>query len=254
MKLFRVIATLLLPAALLMAGCSGEEDKAASVQPSTMTALYFQEVEAGVDPYPVRVLVSPGFLRFDDGEEATGYVLFDRTSGNIYSVAHGERMIFVVLNRPVTIESPKPLELTQETLHDPDAPKIDGKTPTHYQLSTNGELCGDVVVVPGMLEEARLALVEYHQALAGEQAANLEKTPPEYRTDCMLSELIFAPARYLEHGFPIHQSGTDGYMRSLVNYEVDLAYQAALFELPADYGRYSVNPLEEGEEGAVVSE
>lgn len=227
-------------AALMLAGCSGSEEEVAAVEPSGDLVLHFQESEPGIEPYAVRMLITPAYVRIDDGYDESGFVLYDRSSRSIYSVTHDDRQILKIEYRPVSIEPPRELVYAEKESSDPQAPTIDGKLPVHYELLTNGQTCHEVVAVPGLLEDARLALGEYHQALAGEQAANLFKTPPEYQSDCMLSNLVFAPVRYLEYGFPIQERTHDGYMRALVDYEIDAELAPELFVLP-EYREYSIN-------------
>ena len=232
---------------LWLTGCSepaGEAEEAAAPAAPNLV-LHFQESEPGIEPYAVRMLITPNYLRVDDGFDEGGFVLYDRGSRNIYSVTHEDRQILRIDYRPVDIEPPRELVYTVNESSDPEAPTIDGKPPVHYELLTNGEICHDVVAVSGLLEGARTALIEYHDALAGEQAANLSKTPVEYQSDCMLSNLVFAPARYLEFGFPIQERSHDGYMRALVDYERGVELAPELFLLPEGYREYSINPLDD---------
>jgi len=226
--------------ALLLAGCSGEDEAPRADTRAGDLVLHFQESEPGIDPYAVRMLVTQSHVRIDDGFDESGFVLYDRASRTIYSVTHEDRQILRIDYRPVTMAPPRELVYGQNESSDPQAPTIDGKLPVHYELLTNGQTCHDVVAVPGLLEEARLALIEYHDALAGEQAANLFKTPPEFQSDCMLSNLVFAPSRYLEFGFPIQERTHDGYVRALVDFEREAELSPELFMLP-EYREYSIN-------------
>ena len=227
-------------AALLLGGCSGTEDEPQAETQAGDLVLHFQESEPGIEPYSVRMLITRSHIRIDDGFDESGFVLYDRATRTIYSVTHEDRQILRIDYRPVTIVPPRELVHTQNESSDPQAPTIDGKVPVHYELLTNGQACHDVVAVPGLLEEARVALIEYHDALAGEQAANLFKTPPEYQSDCMLSNLVFAPSRYLEFGFPIQERTHDGYLRALVDFERGADLSPELFVLP-EYREYSIN-------------
>ena len=232
--------------ALLLVGCSGGDEAPQVQAPAGDLVLHFQESEPGIEPYPVRMLVTSSHVRIDDGFDDSGFVLYDRATRSIYSVTHEDRQILRIDYRPVTIAPPRELVYGQNESSDPQAPTIDGKLPVHYELLTNGQVCHDVVAVPGLLEEARLALIEYHDALAGEQAANLFKTPPEFQSDCLLSNLVFAPSRYLEFGFPIQERTHDGYVRALVDFERGAELSPELFVLP-EYHEYSIN--HDGAEG-----
>jgi len=240
----RLTIGLVLSMLLGLAGCSEPAEEAAAPRAEGDLVLHFQESEPGIDPYPVRMLVTQAYLRIDDGVDSGGFVLYDRAARQIFSVSHDTRQVLYIEHRAIEIEPPHELVYEEHESSDPQAPTIGGRAPVHYEFLTNGELCHEVVAVDGLLEDARLALVEYHLTLAGEQAANLNKTPAEYQTDCMLANLVFASTRYLEHGFPIQERTHDGYMRALVDYELDAQIAPELFELP-DYRHYSINPLDD---------
>ncbi|MBD3618398.1 MAG: hypothetical protein HUJ28_02870 [Chromatiales bacterium] len=245
LKLTMVLGVLAL---VTLAGCSGQDDETAGEtaqkENSRELVLHFQESEPGIEPYPVRMLVTPGFLRIDDGVDDGGFVLYDRSSRQIYSVSHEARQILFIEHRDIAIEPPHALVDEVAVSSDPQAPTIGGRAPMQVELTTNGELCHELVAVEGLLEEARLALIEYHETLAGEQAVNLNKTPVEYQTDCMLSSLVFGATRYLDHGFPIQERSYNGYTRALVDYEEYAELSPELFVLP-DYRHYSITPLED---------
>ena len=58
------------------------------------TTLNFIEQERGIDPYRTRVLVTPEFVRIDDGVDNNEFILFDRRAQTLYSVnAMGARIL-----------------------------------------------------------------------------------------------------------------------------------------------------------------
>lgn len=233
-----LIVTLL----LTVIGLSACAEQEAPVGTRTGIDLRFEESEPGLAPYRTRMLVTPDFVRIDDGDDAGDFVLYDRNTQIVQSVAHADRSVLKIVRRPVTVPVPDVFELDEQAEQDPQAPTIDGKAPVHHRFSTNGKTCYEVIAVAGLLEDARLAMIEYARTLAGEQALNLEKTPPEYRDDCMLSNLVFAPERHLEAGFPIREWDDRGYERALIDFKTDASFDAALFRIPADYSSYAINP------------
>ncbi len=184
--------------------------------------------------YPVRMLVNEKFLRIEDGDTQDGFIFFDRAARTIYSVSHAGKSTLVLHARPVTLSAPKQFEHQAEREKE-TLPPVDGKTVTHYRLLTNRERCFDVYAAEGLLPEAVAALREYHETLAGEQAAMQTNIPIGMQSVCDLADLVFVPARYLEHGFPVRQVNRAGVTRQLVSYKRDVPVEKGIFDLPKDY-------------------
>jgi len=196
--------------------------------------LLFNENEPGGQPYPVRMLVTQKFLRIEDGDGKSGFILFDRTGRKIYSVNNETRSTLVLEGRPVKLAAPKQFEHRAER-DDEKLPDVAGKSVTHYRLTTNGELCFDVYAADGLLPQAVAALREYHETLAAEQAVLQASVPAEFQSVCDLADYVFLPARYLAQGFPVRQVNRAGVTRQLTDYKIGVPVEAKLFELPPDY-------------------
>lgn len=237
---FRVVLLSLLPLAAFSAAWADAESAA---QTRADLAMFLEE-EPGIEAYPTRMLVTEDFLRMDDGVDGGDFILFDRKARTISSVSHANQSILRIYPHAVTIESPIELEHEEVSRTDPNAPTIGGRAPVHLQFTTNDETCVQVMAVPGLLENVRAALIEYRETLAGEQSLNLYKTPADLQTPCMLSDLIFAPSRHLQGGFPVQQWDPSGYSRALVDYREDAVVDSALFEIPLEYSVQSVNPAD----------
>jgi len=213
--------------------------------------ILFQEVEEGVDPYQTRIIISPDFIRFDEGEESTTFLLINRKQKVAYSVDHNLQTIMRVDNQGATGEgtaltSPVELNYTVTELDDfNDAPKINNTQPQHRQLLTNEQVCLDVVSVKGLMPEAVAALKEYQLILAADSAVTFNTLPADMHDPCAISMSTFAPTRHLEYGFPIQEWKT-GYARSLENYDDDYQVDSALFTLPENYFNYSIQEFREG--------
>jgi len=215
----------LLLTALTLAACT---DK-----PSPTIFLSFTESSPDGE-YPVRMLVSEKFLRIEDGDTQDGFIVFDRAARTIYSVSHAGKSTLVLHARPVTLSAPKQFEHKVERENE-TLPPVDGKTVTHYRLLTNRERCFDVYAADGLLPEAVAALREYHETLAGEQAAMQSNMPIGMQSSCDLADQVFLPARYLAHGFPVRQVNRAGVTRQLVSYKRDVPVEKGIFDLPKDY-------------------
>lgn len=212
--------------ALLLTACT----------PSAPTTVFlsFTEAERGGEPYPVRMLVTERYLRIEDGDGQSGFILFDRRARTIYSVSHSGRTTLVI--KPLPVNLPMPQRFEQAEQRDPATfPAVDGHKVVHYSLLTNGENCFDVYAADDLLPEAVRALREYHDTLAGEQARMQAGVPAAFQSACDLADFVFVPARYLAHGFPVRQINHAGVTRQLVDFKTGVPVEPNLFELPKDY-------------------
>ena len=200
--------------------------------------LLYEEQEAGTDVYPVRILVSDTHVRIDDGHDKDNFVLLDRDSRRLSSVNHAERNILVIDYRAVEIQPPDDLELTEIETIDTTAPKIQGRQLLNRQLLANGETCLQLMVVPGLLDEAVSGLAEYARVLGARQLNNMGTVPDSMQTPCFLSRYAYAPARHLRNGLPVLEQDAAGYRRSLVNFRAAEQVPSELFSLPDGYEEF----------------
>lgn len=204
--------------------------------PPATAFLVFSESEPGGASYPVRMLVTEKFLRIEDGDGKSGYILFDRAARTIYSVNNEARSTLVLQARPVTLARPKKFDNRAERSPE-KLPDVGGRTVVHYRLSTNGEHCFDVFAAEEFLPGPLAALREYHEALAFEQAAMQASMPAGLQSACDLADYVFLPTRHLAHGFPVRQISRGGVTRQLTDFKTGVPVEPKLFELPADYSR-----------------
>jgi hypothetical protein len=206
-------------------------------QPSGTTALFFAERELGGEPFQTRMLITSRYLRIDEGSDAGDYILFDRVQSAIYSVNYADKTILVITPSKVDLAPPKVFK--HEVQVDKDSyPDVGGKKVKHYRLLTNQARCYDVFAAQGLLPEALRVLREYHETLAGEQAADMKHTPKEVQSACDLANHIFLPTRHLEQGFPVRQKDMAGNTRQLINYDKHYRNDQTLFQLPENFRRY----------------
>lgn len=226
-----LLASLLLP---MLASCS---------EPTTpASVLYFVEHEPGAEPYRTRMVVTAGFLRIDGGSDDPDFLLFDRADGTIYSVSGAERQILVIRPRPM--DANPPADFKHQVARDNAAfPAVGAHKVSHYELLTNGQRCYDLYAAAGLLPEAVLALRQYREVLAGQQAKTLPLAPPGTQSACDLANNIFLPARHLEHGFPVRLTDMTGKTVELVDYNEEFRATAAMLRLPADYQRLTIEEL-----------
>ena len=238
----RKIACFLLCTAFLASACDKPADppETAALENTTqVSVLSYEEQEAGTDLYPVRVLVSPGFLRLDDGYAESDFVLLDRREKTIFSISHEGQSIMVIENSPNDAVLPTDIDLTVNRTPDKEAPMIAGNQPEHLQYLANGETCFQSVTVSGVLETTVAAMAEYAELLADRQLNNMQAVPLNMQTACFLSRYAYAPAWHLQYGLPLQEWDSSGYKKSLVDFSDDETMPLALFELPEGYVRFS---------------
>ena len=216
---------------------------AACSAPSTpATLLYFVDKDQGGEPYRTRMIITAGFVRMDGGAtDAEDFLLFDRADGTIYSVSSGDRQILVIRPRPVELKPPVPF--THRVVPDSAAyPSVGGHKVVHYELLTNNQRCYDLYAAAGLLPDAVLALRQFREALAGEQAATAAAVPP-MQSVCDLANNVFLPARQLAYGFPVRTVDMTGKSSELVDYKTDFRATADLLKLPEGYHRRTIEEL-----------
>lgn len=198
--------------------------------------LVYQVWEKGSEPYLSRILVTPDYVRLDEGDDAGGYTLFDRRLEVIYNVSPEDQTILVMdLTDPVPARSDT-LVLSETVKPDPQAPLVAGRRPTQVSLLANGEVCTELVVIDGVMQAALDGLAELKQALARVHAATLAAMPQDIRTPCDLASNVFAADRSLRFGLPLREGGA-GRSQSLVDFAENHSVDPALFTLPQGYGR-----------------
>ncbi len=209
--------------------------------------IMFMEQEQFVEPYPTRVIVTPDFVRFDDGDGAEDFVLFDRKLSLVHSVVVADQSVMTVHKKDSKVESPIKLKFTEKDLGKmKDAPKVSGQQPHHYQLLVNDEVCNDLITVNNLMPGAVTALREFSILIASDSKSTLSTIPADMHNACDLAQDTFAPARQLMFGFPVQTMGHKEYVRTLVDFDENYEVDEKLFVLPADYKRYTVQELREG--------
>ena len=199
--------------------------------------LVYRVWEEGSEPYTNRILVTPDYVRMDEGEgSGDGFTLLDRHAGIIYNVSDEDHSVLVMEPPEALPPAPMELELSVDRQTDPEAPRVGGRAPAHLVLRANGKTCRELDVVPGLMPAAVAGLKDFRRVLSRVQGATLKALPPETQGPCELSENVYAPLRELDYGLPIQERG-EGRSQSLVDFDPDHPADAALFEVPGDYRR-----------------
>ncbi len=202
--------------------------------------LEYRVQESGSEPYTSRFLITPRWLRLDQGEGTDGYLLFDRDTGIIHDVSDEDKTVLKI-DAPGGRRGGQPtgFRLNVTPVAEPGGPSIRGIKPRHYRLRVNGKDCQEIVVLPDVMPKAVGAWREFSSRLADQQWATLPGMPAGSQSECDLVTHVYAPNRGLSLGLPVYWH-TPGKDRALQNYASDRHVDAALFTLPKGYRRISL--------------
>lgn len=203
------------------------------------TIVKFSEREEGIGAYPVRYIMTKDTVRIDDDNDDGDYVLYDDKKRMIYSVNHDDQTILVIKHNEWELPSFKfQRNVSWKKLE--DAPAINGKNVLNYWLSAGETVCSEAQVVEGFLSNESALLKRYKQTLSGEQVTSLVATPEDMRTPCLLVDQVYNLGSVYDKGFPIQQWHVNGLQRIMLSYKTDEKISSKLFDLPADYKKYSI--------------
>ncbi len=211
----------------------------AALAQNLATMVWYSEQEPGIKPHRVRYIVTPEYLRSDDGQSGNDFLLFDRRQRKIYSVAADNRTVLEVDGNGKAPLKPDDLPIAVRVRVDPKAPMIDGKPTLEVQLVAADQDCHSAMVVANFLEPVRAALQEYSQALAVQQARTLDHTPSALQTPCFLARYLYAGDFALAKGLILADWNNAGERRELTGYETDVPVADTLFVVPVDFRRIS---------------
>ena len=207
---------------------------------ATVVQLKVTDVDA--QQYSSRLIVTPDFLRFDDGNDEGDFLLFDRKKKMIYNTSAQDQTILVIHNQEVALPNKSDWTHTVDT-DNKNSPAVGGKAVKHWVLLTNNVVCYDLYAARDLLPEVTSALSEYRQVLATQQAEIYVRTLERKRDVCDLANNVYLPDRYLKHGFPIKYRDRDGRGEELVGYKEEVAIKPGLFKLPAGFKEYSISEM-----------
>ena len=206
------------------------------------TIVDLKVTDVGSQQYRSRLIVTPGFIRFDDGKNEGDFLLYDRKKKTIYNTSTQDQTILVIRNQKVALPEKK------DWTHNVDSdnqkvPSVGGKTVKHWVLLTNNLVCYDLYAARDLLPDVTRALAEYRRVLATQQAEIYVNTRDRRRDVCDLANNIYLPDRFLKYGFPIRYRDKDGRGEELIDYKESVTVRPGLFKLPAGYKEYSISDM-----------
>ncbi len=203
------------------------------------TIMIFDETEPQNTPGINRMIFSGDLLRIDDGNDQSGYVLYNSKTKVISSISHEERMVLEI-KRPTGEIKTRKNDFKQNISEDKKAPKIAGKPILKVDFYYGMQRCGTANTVKGFFEKELALLQDYYQTLQMDAKVNIDKTPDEFLTGCYINNYVNHVVNYYQHGFPIAITREDGFSRLLKgfqNKEVDKSW----LSVPKNYGSYSMS-------------
>ncbi len=210
------------------------------------TLLTFRETDSGTTAIN-RIWVTEQFLRMEYENDDGDFLLYDRRHQTINNISSLDGTVLVIQAQPIELDQPKPFDSAEKTLSGGTTGQLfSNQTVKRIALETNGTLCFELAVIKGFLPQAGAALSEYRHVLAGEQAISSASIPPRFRDICDLTHNIFKPGLHLGSGFPIFQKDWLGRSRELIEFNQNVATDAAIFMIPTEYRRFTLEQMRGG--------
>lgn len=204
--------------------------------------LVYDEKEQGTDFYPVTYTITDNYIRVDDGNGESGFILFDIKAKEIYSVSHSDESILLIPALSLADANNAPESVIHYEAMT-QAPKITGKQVYSYRVTTDAvvdaEVCMDIKVAAGLLPEIAAKLKQYQSVIAGQQIKNINATPEEFRTPCYMIDQVYNQGLYYDKGIPVHEWHSNEKIRMLRDMgEVEV--DSGLFVLPEGYRKFEL--------------
>ena len=178
MRKVKLIHFVVLFFTVLLAGCDQSANKG-----SENLMLMFADQEEDVEPFQTRILLTPDYIRFDEGEGAVDYLIFDRKQKTIYSVVQESKSITIVSAQAMDVKSPIELKLSHKLIDDmQDAPTMEGIKPQHHVYMAGDKICFEVISVQGFLPAFATAMKEFNTVLANDSAVRSEEHTSELQS------------------------------------------------------------------------
>ncbi|TCV90465.1 hypothetical protein [Sulfurirhabdus autotrophica] len=205
---------------------------------SQMLELNYLDQEKGTPAVPMRILITDQFMRIDDGNNKSDFLLLDRQEKRIFNVTHDRQEILKIDAGVVTMQKPAKWVVREEVT---DLPK-QGKGAKKVNIFVNDTMCMQITAVEGFLPDAVSALRRYNETLAQVQAQTFMATPPELQNDCDLAQTVFEFGRELKYGLPLEATYHSGNTRRMVGYHM-INMDSQLFTLPKQYRTVSLDDI-----------
>lgn len=198
--------------------------------------LYYDEYESSTGGQRMRYLINDDFLRIDNGDIDSDFILMDRAQKIIYNVNHEDRTILKITNKPW--QSPDyDFKVSVREAIQADAPQVMGQSVYSYEVYAEDEVCTRALLIKDRYMKQMAVMHEYQTIMSGQQVSTLANTPQEFHTNCFLLDQVYHKGDYYKIGLPLQVTYSRDYSRILINVQQQVL-DVALFELPHDYSEY----------------
>lgn len=188
-----------------------------------MVALRYIDADPGDPPYLTRILVTPDFMRMDDGNDGGDFVLLDRRQQTVTNVMHGNKLAMVF--KPGALP-PRPAGWK---------PVLDVKPAAsgtrRFTLTVKDVVCSEGVAALRAAPDAARAMSELKAVLASMQYRVWKESPSAIQHDCDLANLVWESGATLKLGLPLEEREFTGRSRQFES-ESTVPLRPELFRVP----------------------
>jgi len=189
----------------------------------TMIAVRYIDQDPGDPPYLTRILVTPDFMRMDEGKDGGDFVLLDRRQQKVINVMHGNQLAmgFSAGKLPPKPAGWKPVLEVQ--------PAATGTQ--RFSLTVEGVVCSEGVAAQRAAPDVAHAMAELKSVLAAMQYRVWKDSPRELQHDCDLANQVWESGATLELGLPLEEREFTGRTRQFES-ESKQPLRPELFRVP----------------------
>jgi hypothetical protein len=200
---------------------------AAPVFASDMAVVLYRDQDPGTAAYVTRIMVTPQYMRLDNGVDDQDFVLLNRKTGELTNVLHELKTNMRIRNKLLPADA-RPTWRADEKVEEihPGTRRI--------TLSIHGEVCSKTVSAKKLMPDVAKALAEYNAALAWTQYRTYLNSPEDMRDDCDLVRYVWESGRSLSYGLPIEEVDYQGRTRRLEKQFME-RIRPSLFSIPSGY-------------------
>jgi len=170
-----------------------------------MTALRYVDQDPGDPPYLTRILLTPDFMRLDDGNDDGDFVLLDRRQQKVINVMRDNQL---AMGFSAGTLPPRPAGWK---------PVLDVKAGVpgtqRFRLTVKGVVCSEGVAAARAAPDAARAMAELKSILASTQYRVWQDSPAEIQHDCDLANQVWASGATLKLGLPLEEREFTGRTR-----------------------------------------
>lgn len=222
-----------------------KENSAAALTSNTQEVyqLSYIQREPGLDDYEVTMLVSDRYLRIDEEDEDSGFIVYDDKEKTIYSVSHNDKSVLVIKHQSFS-EKNSPAKAQVEYLQLADAPPVSGKNVFNYRVYTGEgekeETCLEIQLVEGLLPGVCRILKNYQNVVSSQQVRMTNNKITKIQTPCYFVDQVYNEAKYFEKGLPIQEWHSNDSSKILSTYN-KVTVNKDKFTVPEKYRQFSVD-------------